>query len=353
MRRTLLWSSVALALILAACTGANADEETTSTTTTVPTTTSTTRATTTTQATTTTTEPLGPVSPLNGLPVEDPALLERGVLAVKIDNHVRARPQSGLQNADAIYELPVEGVTRFIALFHDNDTSYLGPIRSVRPTDPTLVNPLDATFAISGGSGWILRYVASQGTQMMGEGPGMFRIRSRSAPHNLYGDTVALREAAAAKGYRDDPPPNLFAWGAFEGEEAATNVRLDWGDGLIVNWDWDGTQYVRFNGTAPHNWLTEDGEEGQVAVDTLVVLLADRYTARPAKPSDGTSVPAMRTVGNGRALVFAGGEMTEGTWSRSDPDEVFQLISQSGDPLPVPTGVPWISIFPDTRSVTW
>lgn len=352
MRRSHLWLFVAFVLTLAACGGTNADE--TTTTTTIPTTTTTAATTTTTEApTTTTTEALGPVSPLNGLPAEDPTLLERGVLAVKIDNHVKARPQSGLQTADAIYELPVEGVTRFIALFHDNETNYLGPIRSVRPTDPTLVNPLDAVFAISGGSGWILRYVASRGTQMMGEGPGMFRIGSRSAPHNLYGDTTALRDAASARGFRDDPPPDLFAWGAFEGDQTATNVRLNWGDGLIVNWAWDGTRYLRSNGTTPHNWLTEDGEEGQVAVDTLVVLVASRYTARPAKASDGTSVPAMETVGSGRALVFAEGEIAEGTWSRSDPDEVFQLISQSGDPLQVPPGVPWISIFPDTRTISW
>jgi hypothetical protein len=343
---------VAFVLILAACSGADADDATTTTTTTtVPTTTST--APTTTQATTTTTEPTGPVSPLNGLPAEDPALLERGVLAVKIDNHVKARPQSGLQHADAVIELPVEGVTRFIALFHDNDTDYLGPIRSVRPTDPTLVNPIDAVFAISGGSGWILRFVAARGTQMLGEGPGMFRIQDRSAPHNLYGDTTARRDAAAERGYRDDPPPDLFTWGTFEADEPATDVRLGWGDGLIVNWKWDGDQYLRSNGIAPHNWLTEDDEEDQLGVDTLVVLFARRYTARPAKPSDGTPVPAMETVGSGRALIFAEGLVAEGTWSRSDPDEPFQLVSESGNPLEVPPGVPWISVFPDTRSVSW
>jgi hypothetical protein len=353
MRRTYLWLFVAFVLILAACSGAEASDETTTTTqptTTIPPTTITTTAPTT---TTTTTEPAGPVSPLNGLPVDDPELLDRGVLAVKIDNHVRARPQSGLQEADAVYELLVEGVTRFIALFHDNDSDYLGPIRSVRPTDPTLVNPLDATFAISGGSGWILRRVTSQGTQLLGEGPGMFRIGSRSAPHNLYGNTLELREAALARSYRNEPPPNLFSWGDLEGEEPATNVRLDWGNGLIVTWEWDGNSYLRSTGSTPHNWMTVDGEEGPLTFDTLIVLFARPYTARPPDPSQGTSVPAMETVGTGRALVFAGGEVTEGTWSRSDADDVFELTGADGDSLLVPPGVPWISVFPDTRTVSW
>ncbi len=135
MRRSHLWLFVAFVLILAACGGTSADE-TTTTTTTVPTTTTTTSATTTTTEapTTTTTEELGPVSPLNGLPAEDPTLLERGVLAVKIDNHWKARPQSGLQTADAIYELPVEGVTRFIALV-PRQRHQLSRTNPIGPTD--------------------------------------------------------------------------------------------------------------------------------------------------------------------------------------------------------------------------
>jgi len=61
----------------------------------------------------------------------------------------------------------------------------------------------------------------------------------------------------------------------------------------------------------------------------------------------------MDTVGDGRALVFAGGEVVEGTWSRDSAEEAFHLVSELGEPLEVPPGVPWISVFPNTRSVTW
>ena len=78
--RTLMRGVVAFGLLLAACSPA-ADPTTTTSTTTTSTT-----STTSTVPTTTTTFP-SDLSPLTGLPLEDPELAERRVLAVKIDNH--------------------------------------------------------------------------------------------------------------------------------------------------------------------------------------------------------------------------------------------------------------------------
>jgi hypothetical protein len=164
---------VALALTLAACTGgAGADTTTSSSTTT------TTRATTTTtRATTTTTVDARPTSPVNGLPVDDEQALARRVLAVKIDNHPNARPQSGIQQADGVMEVRVEGgLTRFIALFHHSDSDYVGPIRSARPTDAKLVAPLGATLVISGGQEWVRAGIVALGVPYVSDTrPGMFR----------------------------------------------------------------------------------------------------------------------------------------------------------------------------------
>src|SRR3989344_4698891 len=45
----------------------------------------------------------------------------RRPLAVMIENHTEARPQSGLSSADVVYEAIAEGgITRFMALFYCN-----------------------------------------------------------------------------------------------------------------------------------------------------------------------------------------------------------------------------------------
>ncbi len=358
MRRSHLWLFVAFVLILAACSGANADEITTTTTTTVPTTTTSTTAapTTTETSTTTTTEPVGPVSPLNGLSAEDPALLERGVLAVKIDNHWNARPQSGIQDADAIYELVVEaGLTRFIAMFHDNDSEYLGPMRSGRPTDPTLLLPLGATFAISGAQNWVASRILGAGVSMIGEvRPATFRISTRRAPHNLYVNTALLRDYAEIRGYSSEPPPDLFQWGeAPLAEPGAESITIRFSAETTAVWEWDGESYTRSTNGEEHQYQPEEGEAGPVAADTLVVLFAKRYTASPPSGTSGSSVPAMETVGSGRALVFFGGSVAEGTWSRDAIDHVIALSDSDGNVLTVPPGVPWISLVPNTGSASW
>lgn len=345
MRRSLL----VLALFIAACTAA---AETTTTTATPETTTTTARPTTTTFRATTTTHPL-PTSPINGLPIEDAELLDRRLIAVKIDNHPNARPQSGIDQANAIVEIPVEGITRFIALFHDTDATYLGPVRSGRPTDGKFLNPLGAVFAISGGQDWVLAGIRNEGIEIIGEvSNAMFRIRSRRAPHNLYTDTVALREVADDRGYPDDPPPTMFDFAELPASaESANEVEMNFGNGFVVTWTYDRSthRYLRmFNGNQAE-LISEDGDESPIAADTLVVMLARRFTEQA--PAGGTSVPAVDTVGDGQAFVFAQGRMVEGTWSRESSDDLIVFEDEQGDPLPVPPGFIWMSIVPEQNGI--
>lgn len=353
MRRSPVWFFVALALVTVSCSRSAAEENTT--TTAPPSTTVATTTTTTASTTTTTTAPSVPVSPLNGLPAEDPELLERGVLAVKIDNHWNARPQSGIQEADAVYELLVEaGLTRFIALFHDNDSAYLGPMRSGRPTDPTLLLPLHATFAISGAQGWVIAQIVGAGVPIVGEvRPATFRIPTRSAPHDLYVDTSLLRAYADEHGYPGEPPPDLLTWGTFTPDEEAEAVEIHFSTETSAGWQWDGERYLRSTNGKIHSWVDEAAETGRIAADTLVVLFAPFYTARPPANANGSPVPATQTVGSGRALVFARGQVAEGTWLRDATDQMIRLLRPDGRPLQVPPGVPWISLVPDGRSVVW
>jgi hypothetical protein len=357
----------ALALVTAACGGDDAAETTTttlppttttsSTTTLPPTTTST--STTTTSSTTTTTIYDGPVAPLSGLPIDDQALADRRVLGVKIDNHPNARPQSGLDVADAVMEISVEGgFTRFIALFHTTDTDYLGPIRSGRPTDPTVLRPMNAVMVLSGGQNWILNYIASRGVKMIGEVSGTYRISTRPRPHNLYGDTAGLRQTADGRGYSDEFGTALYAiapWEVLPDEQADTIV-LNWSTTATYSWQYHDGKYLRFIGADdphPHNGVDREGNVEQISVDVLVVLEGTRYTAYPAAGVKGNEVPAIDTLGSGPAHIFYQGRVMTGTWERESIEDPFALFDESGDPMTVPPGKPWISIFPEQRSVSW
>jgi len=366
MRRALPALLAALALLLPACSGSGQAETTTTAATTTTATTTTTTSTTTTTApptttttstttTTTTTLPPGSPAPLNGLPVADDALLSRRVVAVKVDNHPLARPQSGLQEADAVIEIIVEGgITRFIALFHQSDSGYVGPVRSVRPTDSAMLAPLDPVFLISGGQTWIQALANSRGIPLIGEGSaGLFRMSHRSAPHNLYADTWDARATADARGYDDDINGPLYAIGEWvEPSERATTITLDWAAGHVVTWEYSQGRYRRAENGVNHSWIDGAGDRAQLAFEVLVVIEGRYYMAQPP-PTGRSAVPAIETVGSGTLLVFSGGRVLEGTWERDALDEPFRLFDADGNPAVVPPGVPWISVFPEQRALTW
>jgi len=348
--RSLTRSVVALCLILAACSPA-AEPTTTSSTTTSTT------STTLPPTTTTSTLP-GDLSPINGLPLADPALAQRRLLAVKIDNHPRATPQSGVEQADAVIEVMVEGITRFLTLWLESDSEYLGPMRSGRPTDGSLLAYFNQpVFARSGAQDWVHNYVAARDVNQIGEigGDATFRISSKSAPHNLYVDTIALREVADTRGYPDEAPAPLWAFGDMPATASpASHVRMVFG-GNVVEWDWDETEgvWLRTAYGSDSMWVTQDGETGRFSTPVLVALYVEQYTAVPEGGQAGTAVPASRTVGTGKAFVFADGKVIEGTWERPDETSWFSIEDSSGNPVAIPAGRPWISLVPDNGGLSY
>lgn len=305
--------------------------------------------------------PVGPLSPFTGLPVEDPSRLERKVIAVKIDNHWNARPQSGILEAEAIVEMVVEsGITRFIALFHHSDTDWVGPVRSGRPTDWTVVRPLNGALAISGAQSWVVSLINRNDVPLIGDlGPPLtHRWGSRRAPHNLYLNTFEARRVAEQRNLEQTPPAApIFNWGPLNAEvgSIATYILFDWSDTMDATWIWDGEaeRYQRFVGEDPHNWHRREGDATeQIWADNLVVLRAERYRACPPS-GNGSCVPAWKTTGGGDAMVFAEGRYAEGSWERADETEWFTLRDGSGREMTVPPGRSWIMIYPQNADIDY
>jgi hypothetical protein len=319
---------------------------TATTTTTAPTTTSTTAPTTTSEGPSTTL--VGGISPINGLPVEDAATLDRRLLAVKIDNHPDARPHSGIEHADAVIELMVEGVTRFISMWQQSDTEYLGPMRSGRPTDQTLLAFFnEPSFAISGAQSWVQEMIASAGIHLIGEvEPATFRISGKRAPHNLYANTILLREYADERGYPDEPIDGpMWEFGPMRDDaDTASKVSFDF-LGNPVEWTWDqaGGTWLRTIGGEESLTVTEEGEESQIGFPVLIAMYVEQYTVG--------DLPASRTAGQGLAYVFADGKVVQGTWQRDDIDEWFTLQDNDGEQILVPPGQVWISLVPNTTGI--
>lgn len=347
---------VAFAVLASACSSDTPAATTTTTTTQATTTTTQATTTTTTQATTTTEMPQVEVAAtINGLPAEDD-LIDRRVVGIKIDNHPNARPQSGLEQADAVYEVLVEGgLTRFIALFHQSDVDYIGPNRSGRVTDSKVMASLaGAPLQISGAQGWVQDIFRDEGINVIYDnGVTTYRTPERPKPHNLYSSTLLVREWADERGWPDENPGNLFTYGEPTPFQAtAEQIVVPFSDAPPSTWTWDGERYLHFQGTEEHVWVDADGATGQIAMDTLVVMKMRKYIARNPAGS-GTPLPTVETVGTGEAFVFHSGGVVSGTWERGATSDPFTLVAADGSDLVLPPGTVWMHLVPDTMTVTW
>ena len=294
-------------------------------------------------------------SPVNGLPMPSGSN-NSIVIGIKNDNNVRARPQSGPQKADAVFEVLVEGgMTRFINIFYQSDTSYHGPIRSARPTDPTVLRPLGGVLVASGATGGLIPEINDMGVPVITDRrPEYFRISSRKAPHNLYADTSKLKSIAVSKGYKKvNVPQPLFPWGdpTFENWQNNSFLSLVFSGYTETTWTWNGSSYLRTyydayqnqNKNNIHNWLDENGNTGQISVDTVIALFCEPYV-HPLQ------LPSVKTVGEGRAIILHAGKMLDAKWKRGSNLDPFHITDNNNNILYVPKGKVWISLVPNTKN---
>ena len=294
-------------------------------------------------------------SPVNGL-IMPPGANTKIVLGIKNDNNQRARPQSGPQIADAVFEVLVEGgMTRFINIFYQSDTSYHGPIRSARPTDPTVIRPLDGVLVASGATGGLIPEIQDMGVPVITDTrPEFFRISSRNAPHNLYADTFQLKTLAINKGYKKSVNPQpLFPWGNtnISNWSSVSYLKLTFSSYTNTTWTWNGNNYSRtyydaYKNSANdnlHNYIDKNGNSNQITTTTVIALFCEPYV-HPLQ------LPSVKTVGEGRAIILHGGKMLDAKWKRGSNLDPFHIVDSNGNILYVPKGKVWISLVPNTKN---
>ncbi|MCW2697989.1 MAG: uncharacterized protein JWR62_3074 [Modestobacter sp.] len=295
--------------------------------------------------------------PLTGL--ESGAVPPHPALAVKIENSVDARPQTGLNAADVVWEEVVEGgITRYVAVYHSTVPPEIGPVRSIRPMDPAIAAPLKGLFAFSGGQKPYVDAVAAAGLQVVSQGAGAdgyHRISSRSAPHNTYADPNAL--LAQADPAHAAPPAPQFDYAEVGKEPTAVTagtpaatLQLSLSPSSRPVWTWsqpDG-RWVRAEGTKPA--VEADGTPLRA---TNVVVLRVDVVATAAKDAAGNPVPETVMVGSGEALIATAGRTLTGRWTKDGVGDRLFLTGPDGNQVRLAAGNTWIELVPNrSGSVT-
>jgi hypothetical protein len=274
-----------------------------------------------------------------------------------IDNHADARPQSGIDRADVVYEAPVEGgITRYFALFASSTfASEVGPVRSARPYFlDWLAEYGDGLYMHSGGSPEALQLIKTRGLFDANEfyfGSYYWRDTRRAAPHNLYTDQKSWvrmldqrahqREKVAEwEGWKFDMPsvPVLLATSTIP-----TSVAVRFTQGYVVGWQASSTgQFTKYLNDKP--LLTRDGQK--IVADTVV------FASMPVTTIDDEGRRAIQTLGSGEVVVWKKGMLVHGTWKKTSLTDRTRWYDMHDQEIALTPGKIWVEIVPEEIPLT-
>lgn len=291
------------------------------------------------------------VHPLTGESFQSPAdWQERQVIAAKIGNSSLERPQSGLEDADLIYEELAEGgITRFIAVFHSTDPGLIGPVRSARLVDAEIIGPLKPLFAYAGGVAPVITSVRSDkritDVSFDNATDAYTRLRDREAPYNLYADVSDLWNNS-----KGGPPIQLFHWleasvSISEGGAVARSVDFSFADNNRSSFRYSDGRWLRSNNGRDH--ILNNGSTAS-PVNVLVQYVSTKQGSIVDR--NGERSPDTSVAGTGEALLFRGGRVFEGRWE-TQPSGLTNFVLADGSPMLLAPGQTYVELIPKGRHV--
>lgn len=298
------------------------------------------------------------VNPLTGETVNDPAVLARRPLAIKISNYPPiVRPQAGLNSADLVFEHYAEGgVTRFTAVFYSRDADPVGSVRSARFIDLEIPKMYDAAFGYSGSSGPVRQLIAASPffdrviSPDFGHG-GFYRVEdpNKAVEHTLFTSTERLRFILGERGL--NVPPVFHSQMAFSlnvpaGGLPATVIEVQYA-ATYAYWSYDTTtnRYLRWTEGVSH---TDANTGQQLAFRNVIVLGAHHENTDILEDlvGGGHYSIQIQVWGQGPVSIFRDGQRFEGQWRRENPDDMLTFYDLQGNILPLGVGNTFFQLVP-------
>lgn len=287
--------------------------------------------------------------PLTGLPAEKPS--DQRVVAVMVNNHHKARPQSGLDQADVVYEALAEGnITRFLALFQSQKPDMIGPVRSARPYFIKLSQGYHSLYVCHGWSPtakkMLTRGDADSLNGLFYDGTLFHRASFRQAPHNSYISFKNIEKGAKQKKYKMtdhiEPLPFDFSGKGIQGDtQPVQSVAIRYAQDNIPGYEYDAAKhyFVRtINGQT-----AKDRESGKPLIANNVMILSAKHTF-----IDNYGRRSIDIASGGSGYLLQNGKYTAIQWENHDGR---LLPYKEGKPLDLIPGKTWINLVPNNKSL--
>ncbi len=274
-------------------------------------------------------------------------------LGAMVENHVDARPQSGLSQASVVYEAIAEGgITRFLAVFGPRGAAKVGPVRSARTYYVDWIRELNGYLAHVGGNYDALDMIKKVGIldlDQFANPSAYWRDTSRkvASEHTMYTDTSKLYSVANDKKYTT---ANTFIPYTFKTEaDPATivpviqTISINFGNAsydVVYNYDKTTNSYLRSEAGKPH---IDAANSQQLSAKNIVT---QTVTRRPTVTAINENGYIMDTVGSGVASVFQDGIKVDATWKKENENSRTRFFNKTtGAEIQFNPGSTWIEVI--------
>jgi hypothetical protein len=302
--------------------------------------------------------PVVPTCPLTGVPAPGGAVPARPALGIKIGNYPNDRPSSGLNNADIVFEEPVEGaITRLVAVFQCQNAALVGDLRSTRQPDSGILSQLsDPLFVHAGGIPPVIALMKDsplidENLYEGGNESAIIQQSGRMAPYSTFVNTASLW---AFDPTDVTPPAPIFPFSnalpAGSVPRSGVSVHVPFSSTSDVTWTWDpaGSNYLRSYAGIPDALL--DG--ARTTATNVVIMTVQTSTGTWVENEQGGNEVLVTTAGTGPLVVMRNGVAITGTWTRTALTSPATFTAANGAPITLQPGNTWEELVPSGVTVT-
>lgn len=289
-------------------------------------------------------EPPGFICTLTGLKDTEEANVKQRPIAVMIDNEINARPQSGLDSAEIIYEIPVEGnITRYMGIYHHLPSEKIGPVRSARPYFIDKALEFGAIYVHCGGSPQALKDLSTLNVDAFNDlkgTPVFWRSTDRKMPHNLYTNTKYMREVSETKKLENKSAPEYFKFsddfsmpdGAYQ-----KKVLINYSGYYKVSYLYNEEEkvYYRFINDTP---MQDKETKNDIKATNIIIEKVG------IKVIDNVGRLQLSNIGKNRGYFLTGGRLIEIEWQKDSRGGKTVYRDLKGNEIELNKGITWIQV---------
>ncbi|MFS0674493.1 DUF3048 domain-containing protein [Ornithinibacillus sp. 179-J 7C1 HS] len=288
------------------------------------------------------------VYPLTGIGTNES--VDHRIVGIMVNNHGNARPQTGLSQADVVFEILAEGmITRFLALYHSDLPDVVGPVRSAREYYFDLANRYGALYVYHGAAGIVNDMLDNRGIDHIdgaiydNDGKLFKRESFRVAPHNSYLLFHNVYNVASDLGYEvtaEHSPMPFLTEDKIESIDgsAANSVEIVYSNNPmeIVEYEYNTTteKYTRYNDSE----MTVELNTGDpIKVDNIFIV--ETYH----EVIDDSGRRAIDFYAGGDAYLIQKGKVQQLKWENRSGKIV---PVKNGEVVGFVPGKTWINVVP-------